>query len=1014
MSKSIFGIIIAMFASLLVRAEQPIFNISSTDANPGDIIEVNFQVDNFSQIISVQYSVNWNPAVLDFRTIKNFNPSVPGLSPSVFGTPQVLIDAGKFTLSWIESSISPITIPDGSLFFTVEFEVIGDPCQSTAVSITNDPLEIEVAEVGEVQVGLVANNGDVNIPGSGCSQDIVFTGSSAVGPCGGNGGNTCIQFTVDNFVTVGAMEFSLTYNPAVIQFNEFRNFASLPGFGEGNTNLLTPGTLRVLWFDSNVENDTLPDGTVLFEICFDVIGTGGQSSEITFGTNPVAAISDIDGNPHVVSITPAVITAQCQLEGFALLTDTVCTMPNGDICFDIKVNDFDDIIALGFSLNWDPNVFHYDHLEAFGIPGLDQSGFGTPGFPDVNEGELTLSWIDLSLEGVTLPDFATIFRLCLKAVGPVGSSSPITFSSDPLTIEAATLDSVLVPTLLHGLGEIKQTCEDVCTLSYVLNVLQPTCPRNCDGVLNLTVTEACPETPTFLWSPGGATTEDFTGACAGNYSVTITLGTQIVIVTQTLVDPPAIAVTGIVTNPVPPGSSTGGVDISVTGGTPPYTYLWSNGAPTQDISGVGAGVYTVTVTDKNLCTFIPDPFIVGAEIVAAVTDVSCNGGNDGSINLSAAFGTPPYTFVWNTTPPQTTEDISNLKAGTYCVTITDSGGSTRDSCFTVSQPAKLIVTATVTNDVNQNCQGAIDLNVTGGSLPYTYIWSNGASSPDLTALCSGQYCVTVTDAKGCVVDTCFNVFAGGISVSLVATQYGNFQTSCNNICDGDITSVVTGGGSNITYQWSNGATTEDLNNLCAGTYTVTVTDVASTQTATATIVLLAPPPIVLTYITTNPTDYITSNGAIAVIVNGGFPPYTYQWTGPVSGTTAALNNVPAGTYTVNVTDANGCEVLDSEQLLPDVDVPCYTATRVFTPNSDGKNDFFIIACVLDFDNHLSIFNRFGGLVYETDNYQNNWIGVDQDNEAVPDGGYLWVLEVTLQNGTKELYKGTVNLVRTAD
>ena len=119
MSKSIFGIIIALFASLLVRAEQPIFNISSTDATPGEIIDVDFHVDNFTGIIVVQYSVNWNPDVLKFRALKNFNPSVPGLSPSVFGTPQAFLDAGKFTLAWIESSITPITIPDGSLFFTV-------------------------------------------------------------------------------------------------------------------------------------------------------------------------------------------------------------------------------------------------------------------------------------------------------------------------------------------------------------------------------------------------------------------------------------------------------------------------------------------------------------------------------------------------------------------------------------------------------------------------------------------------------------------------------------------------------------------------------------------------------------------------------------------------------------------------------------------------------------------------------------------------------------------------------
>lgn len=1007
MSKSIFGIIIALFASLNVRAEQPIFNISSADANPGDFVEVNFEVDNFTQIISVQYSVNWDPAVLEFKELKNFNSSVPGLSASVFGTPQVLLDQGKFTLAWIESSITPITIPDGSLFFTVEFEVIGSACQSSVVTITDDPLEIEVAEDGEMQVGLIVNSGEVNIPGVECPEDILFIGNSIVGACNST---ACIEFTVQDFITVGAMEFSLAYNPSVLQFVEFRNFGPLPGFGSGNTNLLAPGTLRVLWFDSNVENDTLPDGTVLFEICFNVIGTGGQSSEITFGNNPSPAISDIDGNLHVVGITPAVITAQCALEGFALIADTVCTMPGGIACFDIKVHDFDELIALQFSMNWDSTVFEFDHVEGFGIPGLDASGFGTPDFPDVDEGELTVSWIDLSLEGVTLPDFSTIFRVCLKARGAAGSSTPMIFSADPLDIEIATIDSTLEYGLLQGFGEIKEMC-DGCDLSFTIAGTPPSCPRDCDGSIDLTILD-CPQTPTYLWN-NGATTQDISGLCAGNYTVTITLGSQVVIATQSIVDPIAISVTGTTTDPNPLTANNGSINIDVTGGCMPYTYLWSNNATTQDLTNIGTGVYIVTVTDCKGCTFIPDPYVVGAEVAAAITNVSCHGGSNGAINLSVSFGNSPYTFVWNTTPPQTTEDIANLTAGMYCVTITDVQGATRDTCFTVTQPSPLVVNATLTNDVNENCTGAIDLNVSGGTMPYSYIWSTGATTQDITNLCGGQYCVTITYGQGCTLDTCFTIFSGGIAVSLVATQYGDFQTSCSGVCDGEITSVVVGGGGTFTYTWSNGATTPDINNLCAGTYSVTVTDEAA-RTATATIELLSPEPFALAYVTTNPSDYLSSDGAIAVIVNGGTPPYMYAWTGPATGNTASLVNVPAGTYNLLVTDANGCELNDTEQLLPDLDVDCYTAITVITPNSDGKNDYFIIACVLDFENHLSIYNRFGGLVYETDNYQNNWNGINQDNEPVPDGGYLWVLEITRQDGSKELIKGTVNLLLTAN
>src|SRR6186997_1097326 len=195
MSKSLIGLILIWMVSLPLKAEQPIFNISSLDATHGQIIDVDFHVDNFSNIISVQYSVNWDPAVLKFRTIKNFNPNVPGLTASVFGTPPNLVDNGKFTLTWFESSVTPITIPDGSLFYTVEFEVLGNPCDNSPVAITSDPLEIEVSEPNEVLVGLVANNGEVNVPGTGCTQDIEIIGNNVTGACGSN---VCVQFTVQN------------------------------------------------------------------------------------------------------------------------------------------------------------------------------------------------------------------------------------------------------------------------------------------------------------------------------------------------------------------------------------------------------------------------------------------------------------------------------------------------------------------------------------------------------------------------------------------------------------------------------------------------------------------------------------------------------------------------------------------------------------------------------------------------------------------------------------------------
>jgi len=1015
MSRSIIGLILIWMISLPLRAEQPIFNISSLDASHGQIIDVDFHVDHFSNIISAQFSVNWDPAVLKFKAIKNLNAGVPGLSlSSSFNTTPGFVDVGIFSMVWLEPSLTPVTLADGSLFYTVEFEVLGDPCDHSSVSITSNPVEIEVSEPNEVRVDLVSNNGVVNVPGTGCTQDLEFIGTSTVGACGEN---VCVQFTVQNFNDVGLLEFSLTFNPGVLQFDKVQSFGPLLGFGSGNVNLAMPDLLKVVWFNSNVENQSLPDGTVLFEVCFNVIGTGGQSSTITFGPPPTT-FSDISGNPYTVNITPGVVTAQCALEGFAFIADTVCTQPNQVVCMDIKVNDFDDILAFQGSMNWDSTKFIFDHVEGFGLPGISD-GFGVPADPGVSEGQLLISWIDLSLQGVTLPDYSTIFRLCLKAIGPLNSSSPIIFSSDPLTIEIVnTADSVLAYTLVQGIGNIG-TCDTNCTVSYTLVPTMTTCPGTSTGSLNLEVTASanCACTPTYLWSYQNATTQDLANVPAGNYSVTITCN-QVIIATATVSDPPPIEVTSVITNPVPGTACNGSINITVTGGTPDYAYHWSTTPPqsTEDVSNLCAGSYTVTITDNNGCTFVPDPFIVGADISAVVTKVTCNGLCNGTITLAEpTWGTTPYTYLWNTTPAQTTKNLINLCAGTYCVTITDNVGSTRDSCFVVMQPNALILSATVTPDANMNCGGAIDLNVTGGTLPYGYSWTgpNGYTSnmQDIIGLCSGQYCVTVTDGNGCTATNCYSVFTGAFNVSLSAQPHNGFQISCNGVCDGVITSTISGGTPPITYHWSTNGSTPNLNNVCAGTYGLTVTD-ANGQTATASIVMNEPPALSLDLTVTDPSFPGAADGSASVLVTGGVPTYTYAWSGQVPGNTASINNLQAGSYPVVVTDANGCQG-NATAFVGIAGPLCFKGMSVFTPNSDGKNDFFVITCVVA-PNHLYIFNRQGGLIYETDNYQNNWIGVDKDDEAVPDGSYLWVLEEYGANGAIQLYKGTVILLRTAD
>lgn len=1012
-------------------AQQLTLNVSSAQATPGqENLEIEIRVSNFTNVLSLQYTFQWNKDILQFVDLTEFNAAVPGIELPATHSFGAALTSGYFTMAWIENGANPITLPANTLLYKVRFNVIGDVCKTSPVSITSDltgsqaELVAGVLVSGQtVEVVPVVNNGVVTIPGEGCNSPVRIYGNLVTAPCNGT---ACVQIRADNFTEIGLLEYTMNFDTNILRFKEFRGLTTLlPGFGVGSSLNHPNGTnqLRTVWTHPSLSNVTIPSGTVLYEICFDLIGAGGGSTDIVFAANPVPTaqtiLHPVDFNNLDLELTPATISAECEVEGFALIADKdVCVMPGNTVCIDVKVNEFVNMIAMEFCMLWDPNLFHFNRVEGLNLEHLTMDAFAPPGSgPNIQEGQLAVAWIDFSTAGITVPNATTIFTLCLDAVGSAGTTSQVTFGTNQHITELifASTETDNVPySLIHGSARIRANC-DGCELSYTVSATSPACPGQSNGSINLTVIEDCPCTPTFLWSaPGNPTTEDISNIPAGIYSVTITCAEQAVIAMVTVTDPPSISVSATITHPDPPGSSNGAINITVSGGAPPYTFLWSHGGvTTEDISGLPKGFYTVTITDNKGCQFVPDPFEVGADLDAVITHITCPGDQNGAINLSLAFGTPPYNYQWsNSLPPN--QNQTGLSAGTYCVTVTESGGSTRDACFTVNVTnLPPTVTATITNDVNENCQGAIDLNVVGGTQPFSYSWSNQQTTQDITGLCGGQYCVTITYGQGCALDTCFALAAGNLGVSLTALQYGSYQVSCANNCDGSITATPLGGTPPFNFAWSGGGSSNMLDDLCAGNYSVTVTD-AGGRTATAVITLNAPPSFSLSYITTNPTDYLSSNGAISVVVNGGTPPFTYAWSGPASGNTAALNNVPAGTYTIKVTDGNGCSISETRQLLPLDGIDCFTAISVITPNSDGYNDYFTITCVYDFPNHLRIFNRAGALVFEVRDYQNNWSGTGKNNEPLPDGGYMWVLEFDRPNGTTDIRRGTVTLLRTAD
>ncbi|MBK7148292.1 MAG: gliding motility-associated C-terminal domain-containing protein [Bacteroidetes bacterium] len=467
--------------------------------------------------------------------------------------------------------------------------------------------------------------------------------------------------------------------------------------------------------------------------------------------------------------------------------------------------------------------------------------------------------------------------------------------------------------LVQGTYTVTATDANACTITATFTLTQPaaltssvvavdvTCHGANNGSADLSISGGVAPY-TFSWS-NFQVSEDLANLDGGVYFVSITDANGCVRRDSAIIaEPTLLQLSVAVTNVACSGSNTGAVDLTVSGGTPGYSYSWSNGAISQDLSSVGAGTYVVTVTDGNNCTATVSAIITQPNGLLASgnkNDVLCAGGNDGIINLSVSGGVTPYTFAWSNSA--TTEDLNGLLAGIYTVTVTDNNLCTTTASFTITEPSAIVSGVTGTNVLCYNANnGAADLTVSGGVAPYSFFWSNFQGSEDLANLDGGIYYVVITDANGCTKRD--SVIIQEPTQLVLSTL--NTNISCFNANNGSIDLTVAGGTAGYTYLWSNGATTEDLNNLPGGTYVVTVTDFNNCTAVTSSIIV-NPSELTTNFVIGTPLCWSDANGSIDLIPTGGTPSYTYLWSN--GAITEDINNLVAGVYTVTLTDVKGCK-----------------------------------------------------------------------------------------------------------
>ena len=867
---------------------------------------------------------NIEPIVTGINGTGIFNATICPNGLYCFDIPSVDPDAGQIvTMTWNNGitgatlTVSPDSVPTGTFCWTPDssdisltphtftLTVIDDACPTPGAGTYLFEILVQCITIDEILTNPSCNglaNGSISLNITNATPPISYLWSNGATSQNLNGlaaGVYCVTVTDANSITASEC-YTLTQPPA-INVSNVSIQPSCNGSSNGSINITVSGgsgPYTFVWSNGSITED------------ISGITAGTYTVTVTDATSCTSSSTIILGQPAALNIAG------------------VSTSPS---CFG-GANGSVNITVIGgtpaFVYSWSNGASTEDisglSANNYSVTVTDANGCSaTQTFSVTNPPQLTLSFMSVSpsCNGGSNGSINTTV---------VGGTAPFTFvwtgglsGEDPINVEAGTY--FVTATDANGCtatGTVTVTEPQLLSLSTA--VTDVTIPGGSNGSIDLTVTGGTPGF-IYIWS-NGATTQDISGIVSGTYCVTVTDANGCSSSICDFVDQPdSLAILYVVTNVQCFGDSTGEIDITVLGGTPPYTYLWNTGATTEDLTGVPAGSYSVTVTDQN-GSGISDNVTINVTQSAQITfnptvqSPTCNGGSDASIQLNIQNAAIPFTVLWST--GATTTFLSGITAGTYCVTITDDDGCSNDTCITVNEFASINISGIVSNVTCSGlCNGVINATITGGQAPYSIVWSNGSTTEDLAALCAGTYLIAVTDANGCVVVEGFTVTQPApLSLSFVSTDI-----LCNADCDGTINLTVTGGTAPYSYLWFlNGETTQDLSGLCADTYGVLVTD-ANGCAAAGFVTVSQPDALTLSFEIVNVSCNGGNDGLINLIISGGVAPFSYVWSNGLL--FEDLTNLTAGTYSVTVTDANGCYATGSATI---TEAPEFTLSGIVT------------------------------------------------------------------------------------
>ncbi len=649
--------------------------------------------------------------------------------------------------------------------------------------------------------------------------------------------------------------------------------------------------------------------------------TTASASGLSEGISSVI-VTDSDGCFTTISIT---LDQPVELTGSLQTTDAFCNGSDDGVISVIPNGG-----TLPYTYEWSDNATIVDSLRedllagAYSITVTD----GNNCTEVLNADIMEPTGMDLS--------FVETDALCngdsngSASVNPTGGTGPYTFQWDA---NANNQIDQLADDLGAGTYFVTVTDDNGCTSVSSIDIDEPAvlslsntnvdvlCFGNSTGSIDLDVIGGT-SPYTIAWtgpSSFSSASEDISSLFSGNYDVLVTDANNCTASLSLTVDQPATGIMSTISSPdsICFAEGTGAVDVSVGGGTGPFTYLWNTGDVSSSVSNLDGGMYIVTITDNGSCTFIDTTFVVEQEEITvslSQTGTLCHDGSDGTATIeSIAIGNTnmpvsDFNLSWSAAS-QSTTTADNLTGGqTYTVTVTNTQGCSATQSITIGNPAE--IGSRIDVITNTSCYGGADGNITaageGGVAPYTYQWDTNANS-QLTATASdlgkGDYWVTITDSNGC-----FTVIMGSVDQpAQLEVDFSTNGTDCFGEASGSARATVIGGTPGYSYEWSNGGTNAEIDSITGGNYALTITDNNGCTIFDITTVT-QPDELEAQIDRTDITCNGGRDGELVFFPEGGTAPYLYSIDGVNYNGSNIQIGLTAGTYPAYVTDVKGCEI----------------------------------------------------------------------------------------------------------